>query len=77
VACHVNKTIHANSNHLPIRTLIDIKTPLTDPLKWRNWKAMDRPKFTKFIEENLATLQFWKNHAREEVSSAQINATVD
>jgi endonuclease/exonuclease/phosphatase family metal-dependent hydrolase len=77
VACYVDETIHADSDHLPIRTLIDIETPLTDPPKWRNWKAMDRPKFTKFVEENLATLQFWKNHAGEEVSSAQIDAAVD
>jgi hypothetical protein len=77
VACYVNKTIHANSNHLPIRTLINIETPITDPPKRRNWKAMDRPKFTKFVKENLAILQFWKNYAREEVSGAQINATVN
>jgi hypothetical protein len=58
MACYVDETIHADSNHLLIRTLIDIKTPITDPLKQRNWKAMDRPKFTKFVKENLVILQF-------------------
>jgi hypothetical protein len=56
VACNVNKTIHADSNHLLIRTIIDVKTPLPRPPRQRNWKAMDRPKFTKFMEENLGAL---------------------
>jgi hypothetical protein len=77
IACHVDETMHADSNHLPIHTIIDIETPLAKAPKRRNWKAMDRPKFTKFIEENIRALQQWKAYAREEVSSAQINAAVD
>jgi hypothetical protein len=56
IACHVNEMIHADSDHLLICMVIDIKTPLADPPKWRNWKAMDRPKFIKFVEENLKLL---------------------
>jgi hypothetical protein len=76
IACHVDETIHADSDHLPIRTVIDIETPLADPRKRRNWKAMDRPKFTKFVEENLKSLQQWRNHVGE-ASSTQIDAAVD
>jgi hypothetical protein len=48
--------MHADSDHLPIHTIINIETPLAKAPKWRNWKAMDRPKFMKFIEENIGAL---------------------
>jgi hypothetical protein len=57
VTCNVNETIHADSDHLLIHTIINVKTPLPRPPRRRNWKAMDRPKFTKFVEENLGALQ--------------------
>jgi hypothetical protein len=56
VTCNVDETIHADYDHLPIRTIIGVETPLTRLPRQRNWKAMDRPKFTKFVEENLGTL---------------------
>jgi hypothetical protein len=56
VACDVDEIIHADSDHLPIRTIIDVETPLIRPPRRRNWKAIDKPKFTKFVEENLRTL---------------------
>jgi endonuclease/exonuclease/phosphatase family metal-dependent hydrolase len=36
VACDVDETIHADSDHLPIRTIINIKTPLTKAPRRRN-----------------------------------------
>jgi hypothetical protein len=77
VACNVDETIHADSDHLPIRTIIDVKTPLPRPPRRRNWKAMDRPKFTKFVEENLGALQRWKDYAGDDISHDQINTAVD
>jgi endonuclease/exonuclease/phosphatase family metal-dependent hydrolase len=36
VACNVDETIHADSDHLPIRMIIDVKTPLPRPPRRRN-----------------------------------------
>jgi endonuclease/exonuclease/phosphatase family metal-dependent hydrolase len=36
VDCNVDETIHADSDHLPIRTIIDVKTPLPRPPRRRN-----------------------------------------
>jgi hypothetical protein len=77
VDCNVDEMIHADSDHLPIRMIIDVKTPLPRPPRRRNWKAMDRPKFTKFVEENLGALQRWKDYAGDDISHDQINTTVD
>jgi hypothetical protein len=77
VACNVDETIHTDSDHLPIRTIIDVKTPLSRPPRRRNWKAMDRPKFTKFVEENLGALQRWKDYTGNNISHDQINTAVN
>jgi hypothetical protein len=50
MAYNINKIIHADSNHLLIYIIINIKTPLIEALRQRNLKAIDRPKFIKFIE---------------------------
>ncbi|KAJ6020305.1 hypothetical protein N7499_003588 [Penicillium canescens] len=45
---------HSHSDHLPIRTILDIQTttPASTP-KRRNWKAMETEKFDKFVAANL------------------------
>jgi hypothetical protein len=38
---------------------------------------MDRPKFTKFVEENLGALQRWKAYTGDDISHDQIDTAVD
>jgi endonuclease/exonuclease/phosphatase family metal-dependent hydrolase len=59
VVCEVDHRAHADSDHLPIRTLLEINLPeLSDPVKRRNWKAMDVEKFLTFVSSNL-TGRYW------------------
>ncbi|KAL4765145.1 uncharacterized protein BDW70DRAFT_128561 [Aspergillus foveolatus] len=77
VACAVDRLIHADSVHLSICILININTPLAEAPRRRNWKAMNRPKFTKLIEDNPGILNCWRLYGGEEVSIAVINAAVN
>jgi exonuclease III len=58
VACEIATECHADSDHLPIRVLIDTETQ-TSPNKTgrRLWKVMDTEKFDKFVSANLPMLQ--------------------
>lgn len=54
VDCQVLEQIHEDSDHLPIRTIIDFDTPQPEQEKKRwNWKAIDEDKFSKFVQTNL------------------------
>jgi ribonuclease HI len=46
---------HSHSDHLPIRTILDISTVSTTASapKRRNWKAMETEKFDNFVAANL------------------------
>ena len=47
--------IEHQSDHYPIRTVIDIETPLFEKPKRRNWTATDSKVLKAFIEEHLQT----------------------
>lgn len=54
IACEVDLSVHADSDHLPIRTALEINVPeASDPVKRRNWRAMDVDKFLRFVSANL------------------------
>ncbi|KAI9041807.1 putative RNA-directed DNA polymerase from transposon X-element [Aspergillus affinis] len=58
VACKVTKKIHADSNHLPIRTLIDIQTKIPEAQRRRNWKACKVKDLQTFVDLNLYSKAF-------------------
>ncbi|KAJ5413841.1 hypothetical protein N7509_000468 [Penicillium cosmopolitanum] len=60
INCEVQMGVHADSDHLPIHTLVDVETQVADdPVLRRNWKAMDEPKLVQFVNDNL---QSWHPH---------------
>jgi hypothetical protein len=57
----VDHRAYADLDHLPIRTLLEINLlELADPIRRRNWKAIDVEKFLAFVLVNL--------HSREWIS---------
>jgi hypothetical protein len=57
ISYKVHIKVHADSDHLPIHSLIDINTQVAeDPVLRHNWKAMDKPKLIQFVNDNL---QHW------------------
>lgn len=54
LATEIAHECHAHSDHLPIRTILDVSTSTIDSTpKRRNWKAMETDKFDKFVAANL------------------------
>jgi hypothetical protein len=53
ISSEVAPNIHADSDHLLIRLLLDILTPPPQAPKCCNWKAMDVQKLCKFIAANM------------------------
>jgi hypothetical protein len=54
IACEVDDSVYADSDHLPILTLLKINVLLAaDPIKRRNWKAIDVEKFLALVLANL------------------------
>ncbi|OQD70292.1 hypothetical protein PENANT_c265G00793, partial [Penicillium antarcticum] len=54
LATEIAHECHAHSDHLPIRTILDVSTSTTDSApKRRNWKAIETDKFDKFVAANL------------------------
>jgi ribonuclease HI len=53
VVCELALDCHADSDHLPIRVLLDINAEPTVEVKRRLWKAMDTEKFDIFVADNL------------------------
>jgi hypothetical protein len=57
IVCEVDHDVHADSNHLLIRTLLDINVlEAVDPVKRRNWKVIDGEKFLTFVLSNLCII---------------------
>ncbi|KUM55456.1 hypothetical protein ACN42_g11818, partial [Penicillium freii] len=56
VVCELALNYHADSDHLPIRALLDVGAITTDGTKRRLWKAMDTEKFDIFVADNLPRL---------------------
>ncbi|OOQ82702.1 putative reverse transcriptase [Penicillium brasilianum] len=72
LVCEVDRDVHADSDHLPILTLLEINVPeAADPVKRRNWKAMDVEKFMAFVSVNL---QDWM---RQVTSPHDIDRAID
>ncbi|PYI26171.1 hypothetical protein BP00DRAFT_356653, partial [Aspergillus indologenus CBS 114.80] len=53
VSCKINNKIYTNSDHLPIKTSININIPETQATPRRNWTATDTEKLRSFVAENL------------------------
>jgi ribonuclease HI len=53
IASEVAHDVHADSDHLPIRLLLDISTPPPQAPKRRNWKAMDAQKLCEYVAANI------------------------
>lgn len=68
VASEVDRGVHADSDHLPICTTLEINLlKMPDPVKRRNRKAIDVEKFLTFASSNLSMIQLLKkpNAARD------------
>jgi hypothetical protein len=77
VVCEVDHRAHADSDHLPIRTLLEINLPeLPDPVKRRNWKAMDVEKFLTFVSSNLTGRHWIRLQGEGEPSPCEIDYAV-
>jgi len=70
VVCELALDCHADSDHLPIRTILDINTPEAIQPKRRLWKAMDTDKFDKFVAENLGNLSRWHLESPRQIDNA-------
>lgn len=71
IACEVDYSVHADSDHRPILTLLEINVPeAADPVKRRNWKAIDVEKFLTFASANLSTMQLPKDPIPREIDYA-------
>lgn len=68
--------VHADSDHLPIRTIINFATaePAEAP-KRRNWKGMDEDKFLTFVNTNLQDKP-WLHLRGETVHPQQVDDAV-
>jgi ribonuclease HI len=61
--------ISDDSDHYPIRTILDIKTPVQEPVKRRNWKATDTKKLIEFVTQN-AVYKDLKSANKEQINQA-------
>lgn len=73
IACEVAPKVHADSDHLPIRTILDFSPQIAQPPKRRNWKAMDAAKLREFVADNLDTYSHWHT-LRTDPSPSAIDA---
>ncbi|THC87470.1 hypothetical protein EYZ11_013084 [Aspergillus tanneri] len=58
VSCTVDIDIHADSDHLPIHTLLDIHTATPEAQRRRNWKACNVKDLQAFVDLNLNNKAF-------------------
>jgi hypothetical protein len=71
IACEVDQDVHADSDHLPILTLLEVNVPETvEAVKRRNWKVMEVEKFLTFALANLCTMQLPKEPTPREIDYA-------
>jgi hypothetical protein len=63
--------VYADSDYLPILTLLEINVlEATDPVKRRNWKAIDVEKFLTFASANLSIIRLPEEPAPREIEYA-------
>jgi hypothetical protein len=53
VGCEVADDVEDDSDHNPIRILINIETPEIELIRRRNWKQTDAEEPKKFVDANL------------------------
>ncbi|KAJ5740912.1 hypothetical protein N7493_000784 [Penicillium malachiteum] len=53
ISCDISLENHTDSDHLPIKTIIDVETEVVEEVRRRLWKKMDTEKFLKFVSANL------------------------
>jgi hypothetical protein len=71
IACEVDRSVHADSDHLPILTLLEVNVPeAADPIRRRNWKAMDVEKFLTFALSNLNLIRLPREPTPREIDYA-------
>ncbi|KAI9037167.1 uncharacterized protein KD926_000740 [Aspergillus affinis] len=58
VACEVNERVYADSDHYPIRTLLDISTKTPEAQRRKNWKTCSVKDLQSFVDLNLQTKAF-------------------
>ncbi|KAI9035266.1 uncharacterized protein KD926_004235 [Aspergillus affinis] len=58
VACEVNERVHADSDHYPIRTLLDISTETPEAQRRKNWKTCSVKDLQSFVDLNLQSKAF-------------------
>ncbi|KAJ5195637.1 uncharacterized protein N7498_009075 [Penicillium cinerascens] len=77
ISCKVQEGVHADSDHLPIRTIIDFATaePVEAPRR-RNWKEMDNDKFLTFVNANLQN-KSWLHLRGDTVHPQQVDDAVE
>ncbi|GMF81920.1 unnamed protein product [Aspergillus oryzae] len=76
VAREVAPKVHADSDHLPIRTILDLTLYAYQPPKRRQWKAMDVAKLREFVANNLNIYSHW-DALETDPSAATIDAAAD
>jgi hypothetical protein len=80
INCEVNDRVHADSDHLPIHTLLDIDTEeIEEPPLRRNWKAIDAKKLVDFVDANLKAVALINTFAKlmEAVIATRISQAVE
>ncbi|KAJ5667634.1 hypothetical protein N7507_003498 [Penicillium longicatenatum] len=53
ISCEVSMETHADSDHLPICTIVDVEMQEVEEVRRRSWKSMNVEKFTDFVSANL------------------------
>ena len=76
IACEAAPKIHADSDHLSIRTILDFSPQTHQPSKRRHWKAMDAAKLREFVADNLNIYSHW-NRLRTDPTPAAIDSAAD
>ncbi|KAJ5151525.1 uncharacterized protein N7482_010777 [Penicillium canariense] len=51
--CEIANDVDSQSDHLPIRTVLDITTPQFTQPRRRNWEATDDEKLKQYLEQHL------------------------
>ncbi|KAJ5953702.1 hypothetical protein N7454_000598 [Penicillium verhagenii] len=78
VSCEVSADTHADSDHLPICTVVDLGTEeVEEPVRRRSWKSMDEKKFTEFVSANLLGKSWMHLPGEGDVLTQQIDNIVE
>ncbi|OKO97888.1 hypothetical protein PENSUB_9814 [Penicillium subrubescens] len=77
IAYEVDDSVHAESDYLPILTLLEINVlEAVDTIKRRNWKAIDVEKFLTFASANLSVMRLPEEPTPREIDYA-VNYLLD